>query len=62
MSIQDDIFDVTDALEDKPESEAFERIMKRFYQLETVNESLAKYVNEINSAADVFARLLKPRK
>ena len=62
MSIQDDIFDIADALEGKPEAQAFETLMKRFYELERINETLANYVNEIDSAASVFARLLGKRK
>lgn len=62
MGIQDYIFDVEHALEGKPEAQAFEAVMERFYQLERTNETLAKYVNEIDSAANVFARLLGNRK
>jgi len=34
MSIQDDIFDIRDALKRKPEKEAFERICQVLYSLE----------------------------
>lgn len=42
MSIQDDIFDVDNALNRSLDKKAFKRILERFNELEEDNERLAK--------------------
>jgi hypothetical protein len=55
MSIQDDIFDVQDALKDKPEAEAFERIYDHIGKVET---RLLKAETTLDTIQDGAAALL----
>lgn len=57
MSLQDDMFDVAAALEDKPEAAAFDRIMKQFNEYETENEGLNKVVSVLRNAFQLIKRM-----
>jgi len=54
MSIQDDIFDVRDALKKKAEKESFERIMKVFYRLEEDSIALDKLCDGLGDVRTVL--------
>jgi hypothetical protein len=54
MSLQDDIFDVRDALKKKPEAASFARIEGRFNELEQEYEKAMVVVRGVNSAVNAF--------
>jgi hypothetical protein len=47
MSIQDDIFDVADALKGKPEAEAFDRICQHYFEVENNEEINGRILADI---------------
>lgn len=55
MSIQDDIFDVLDALKGKPEDKAFQRILARFQTAETNELNYEKVINAIAEGRKALA-------
>jgi iron-sulfur cluster repair protein YtfE (RIC family) len=62
MGIQDDLFDVQDAidkLEDEGLEEAFDRLTTFYGHLERLHGEQAEELQEIKDAFKVFKRLLK---
>lgn len=60
MGIQDDIFDVQDALKRKPEAaKAFERFCDYFYELEVAVGNQQKILSDIRNGALALKGLLK---
>lgn len=51
MSLQDDIFDVQDALDGKPEREAFDRIMEGYNRLERFSEGIIPQLKAVEAGA-----------
>ena len=63
MSIQDDIFDIANALDTLGETayvEAFERLMKVFNEFEEENDQLNKQVNALKHFAELIEVLNSP--
>lgn len=60
MGLQDDIFDVKDALKRKPEvAKSFERFCEYFYELEITVENQQKILSDIRNGALALKELLK---
>jgi hypothetical protein len=59
MSLQDDIFDVEDALVDTPQEEQFGRITSYLSDLEADNERLSQYKREVTQAFTTLRSLLR---
>lgn len=49
MALQDDIFDVQDALKGKPESKSFNRIIKHLNAIETNYETQEKVLSALGA-------------
>lgn len=54
MSIQDDIFDVRDMLEGKPEAKAFDRICRTFYRLEADSNHLTRLCKNLSEVREIL--------
>ena len=51
MALQDDIFDLQDALKGKLEAKSLDRLLVVFYELEEENENLNKVVGALKEGA-----------
>lgn len=59
MSLQDDIFDVRDALKNLPEKQSFERIEKYLNSLEEANDEMIEFINGLKSGAKALRKLFE---
>jgi len=60
MSMMDDIFDVRDALKDKPELASFDRITEHLYMLEQAHEEAMTALDAIRAGARTIIKLINP--
>ena len=58
MSLQDDIFDIEDALKGKPEAEGFRRIVRALANFEEENDNLEKVFAALKRGAEAVKYLL----
>jgi hypothetical protein len=61
MGIQDDIFDVSDALKNKPEAKAFKRIVKYLAMLEKTDDENSNILSRLRDGFAAIRDLYKVR-
>lgn len=61
MALQDDIFDITDALKGKPEKKLFESLCQRFFETETELEKACDALNDIRRGWRAFQMIINTK-
>lgn len=61
MSLQDDIFDVRDALKKRPEAKGFDRIVEALNYAETTADEATKDLSAIRNGLRALKKLMKEK-